>query len=571
MVRRMLLNAAFIAAALLPLGLTSCSDDTNNGGTGATGGSGGSGGSSGTGGTGGASKDAGATDAKSDVSTSDSGGSGGADRADTGPMLPDGSVPPSGTQLVAGNVTLAGVTSDNYAVYSDDTAGTLNVISLAGGAATAIGSADDRVDVRGAVVISWVGAARVSQLQVWTAAHGVKVLGMSTYRSPTAVAVSPDGEHILYFDGVDTARTRGNLFIAGTDGTGQKQLADSVALSDTTCAPSLTFGGNAAAGAAYCTAPIIPDGGTGDAGVGDASTADVGTGDVGTGDAVADTGTTDVANPDAGVVPTAIVQAYSGATWNAANIATNVQPRVAIAPNGMTVLVSAPAGLLAYPVAGGPPTIIDPAGGFGMFTNDSLSVIYTTPANVLKRSTIASPTPTTLAAMGIAGLRAKSPDEKWLLGYSAIDTIGDLSDLYLASATMTATPTTLSTAMTAGLFGSDGFTADSNHAIYYTDIASGVGNFFSVAASGGTPVALGTNVWLHYAATGSKVAFNDNYDDATHAADIRVADTAKSEPAKVVVTLADADFFIAGSKDKVVYAWKYLAGSMAGLWVTAVP
>ena len=129
----------------------------------------------------------------------------------------------------------------------------------------------------------------------------------------------------------------------------------------------------------------------------------------------------------------------------------------------------------------------------------------------------------------------------------------------------------MSTDLAAGLFGSDGFTADSSHAIYYTDIAAGVGNFFAVIPSGGTPVALSTNVWLHYAATGSKVVFNDNYDQGTDTADIRVVDTAQSAPATVLVSVAGSDFFVAGTKDKVVYVWNYLAGSMEGLWVTAIP
>ena len=556
MVRRMLLNVAFFAA-FLPLGVISCSDDSNNGGTGATGGSGGTGG---TGGSGGATSDGGTTDAKADTPTSSDAGA--TDRSDAGPTLPDGAVPPSGTQLVPGNISLVGVTSDNYAVYSDDSAGTLNVIPLAGGMPTTIGTSDDRVAVRGPVVVSWTGTARVTQLQVWTAANGSKILGATTNASTAAVAVSPDGSRILYFDGVDSGRTRGNLFIAGTNGADQKQLFESVVLNDTACAPALTFGGNTAAGAAFCTAPSIPEGGTGEGGTTEGGTTDSGT---------IDAGTADGAPPDAGMIPVAMVQSYSGAAWTPATVATNVQPRVAISANGMTVLVSAPGGLLAYPIAGGTPTVIDPAGGFGSFTNDSLSVIYTTPSSALKRSTVASPNPTTLAASGIAGLRAKSPDENWVLGYTMLDTRADLSDLYLTSATMTATPTALSTAMTAGLFGSDGFTADSSHAIYYTDIASGVGNFFSAATSGGAPVALGTNVWLHYAATGAKVAFNDNYDSATNAADIRIADTAQSGPPALLVSLADADFFIAGSKDKVVYAWKYFPGSMAGLWVTPVP
>jgi hypothetical protein len=585
MVRRKLVNAALVAAALLPFGLISCSDDSPMGGGGGTGGSGGSGGKAGSGG---APSDGGKADGPAmDAPAADAGG----DRiADTGATLPDGAVPPTGTQILTGGVALIGVTSDNYAVYENNATGTLNVISLAGGMPTAIGTSDDRVTLRGSAIVIWTGTARVTALSVWTAANGVKAIGMTTNAFTNTVAVSPDGSRILYFDGVDAARTNGNLFIAGTDGTGQTQLASQVALNNTSCAPALAFGGNAAAAAAFCIAAPPPvDGGATDVGTTDGGTTDSGTadggatdgapmdgapdgapGDAGTSDTVSPDGTTDGGSTDAGPTPMAMVQSFRGPSWTATTLATNVDPRVAIDPTGMTVLVSAPTGLVAYPIAGGTAAIIDPGGGFGIFTNDGLSVLYTTPANHLKRATVAAPSPITLATSGFAGFRAKSPDDKWVLGYTMPGARADVGDLYFASTSTPGTPMTLNTDFTAGLFGSDGFTADSSHAIYYTDITSdGVGNFFALSTAGGTPVALSTNVWVHYAALGSKVVFNDNYDSAT--ADIRVVDTAQSAPAKVLVSLAGPDFFIAGSKDRIVYTWDYLAGPMAGLWVTPIP
>jgi len=574
MVRRKLVNAALVAAALLPFGLISCSDDSPPGGAGGSGGSGGSGG------TGGAPSDGGKADTSTDATAGDTGG---ADRIpDTGPMLPDGAVPPSGTQLAPGSITLIGVTSDNYAVYENDTTGTLNVISLAGGMPTTIGTSDDRVVLSGSAVVFWTGSARVTALSVWTAANGTKSLAMTSNAFANTVAVSPNGSRILYFDGVDMARTSGNLFIAGTDGTGQTQLASSVALNNTSCAPALAFGGNDAAAAAFCiavppsdggttdggtTEAGAPDGGTTEAGAPDAGTTDGGTSDT----ASPDTGTTDGATPDAGPTPMAMVQSFRGPSWTATTLATNVNPRVAVAPTGTTVLVSASNGLLGYPIAGGAGMMIDPGGGFGMFTNDGLSVLYITPTQALKRATFPTPTPTTLAATGFTGFRSKSPDEKWVLGYATVGSPSSVGDLFLASTTTAGTPTTLSTDLTAGLFGSDGFTADSTHAIYYTDIAAGLGNFFALPTSGGMPKALAPNVWLHYAAQGSKVVFNDNYDENTDTADIRVIDAAQSAPATVLVSVAGSDFFIAGSKDRVVYVWNYLPGAMSGLWVTPIP
>ena len=75
-------------------------------------------------------------------------------------------------------------------------------------------------------------------------------------------------------------------------------------------------------------------------------------------------------------------------------------PRVAISPTGMNVLVSAPAGLLAYPIAGGAAATINPGWRLRYVHERRPSVLYTTPANALKRSTVASPSPTTLAPSG---------------------------------------------------------------------------------------------------------------------------------------------------------------------------
>jgi hypothetical protein len=558
MARRNLLNAA-VLAALVPFASISCSSsDSNNGSGGAagTGGTGGAGGTAGTGGSGGSnSTDGGTSDGTSSdaPSSSDSGGKGDsasdAGVSDAGRTLPDGSVPPNGTQLASGAITLVGVTSDNFAVYTDDTAMTLNAISLAGGTPTMLGSASDRAVVIGGVVLTWTGNARVSPLSVWTSAHGQKVLGMTSSASATAVAVSPDSAHVLFFDGVDASRTMGNLFVAGTDGSAPTQLVASVVLNNTACTPAMSFGGNTAAAAAFCVAPSA-DGGAGDAGAGDAGTSD-------------------------GAAPLpATVQSYRGATWTATTLATNVQPRVVVSPTDTAVLVNAAAGLVVYPIAGGAGTTIDADGGVGMFTSDGLSVIYTTTASALKRVSLSAPTPVTLAASGIAGVRAKSGDDKWILGYTMIDTRQDLSDLYLASTTTPGAPTTLSTAMTAGLFTSDGFTTDSSHAIYYTDIdvTGGVGTFYAVPTSGGTPVTISTNVWIHHAALGAKVVFNDNYSQSLNASDIRVVDTSQSAATpKLVVSLADPDYFLSGTKDKVVYTWSYLTSSMAGLWATVIP
>jgi hypothetical protein len=539
-------NAAGIAAVLLGLTFVACSDDDNPGGAGGSGG-----GSANDGGQG-----------ASDAGTPGDSGAHPDGRdpiPDGGRTLPDGSVLPSGTKLASGILSIVGVTIDNYAVYVDEVAATLNVVELTGGTPISIGSASNRFAIQGPAVLTWSGADPVAPLSVWTAANGIRSISNASYASTSGVALSPNGTRILFFDDVDADRNAGNLSLANTDGTGKTLLAASVALRTASCPPMLAFGGNTAAAAAFCWAVSTPDGGPGEGGALTTHADDAGSADTAI---------------DGSTQMNAVVQAYSGSSsgesWTAVTLATNMAPRVAIASTGAAVLTTGPAGLVVYPIAGGAGTTIDGEGGFGRFTRDGADVIYTTPSAALKRSPIESPAPVTLAPYGFAGIRAISPDENWLLGYSMIDTRQDLSDLYLTSASMPGAVTTLSMALTAGLFRSDGFTSDSTSAIYYTDIANGVGTLSFALVNGGNPVAWASNVWIHYAASANTVVFNDNYDEGTSSGDIRVANVGQSF-SSVIVSLADADFYVAGTRDKVVYSWKYQQGDMAGLWVATIP
>src|SRR5689334_2621195 len=353
MVRPAILNARRIAAALLPMTLVGCNgDDTSNG-------AGGSGG--------GPSNDAavgGGTDAGTSI-----GGATGTDAA-SDRTLPDAWVPPNGTKLASGALSLVGVTTDNYAIYGDKVNGALYAVSLTGGDPIAIGTFGDRILVQGRVVLQWTGMGAVAPLSVWTAPYGIQSLSSASYPGTAGIALSPDNSRILFFEGVDESRAAGDLWIANIDGTEKTLLAESVALSNPSCAPSLAFGGNAAAAAAFCWAGNGNDGST---------------------------------------TPAAVVQAYSGEGWTAYTLATNVSPQVAIAPTGASVLVTGPMGLVAYPVLGGSGTVIDGEGGFGSFTKDGLSVVYTTPNQALKRATIDSPAPVVLAPSGFVGVRAISP------------------------------------------------------------------------------------------------------------------------------------------------------------------
>jgi hypothetical protein len=263
----------------------------------------------------------------------------------------------------------------------------------------------------------------------------------------------------------------------------------------------------------------------------------------------------------------ATVATFAGAT--PAVLATAAQPGFAVDRAGTKVLVATASGLFVHPIAGGAGTSIDAAGAIGLFTPDGSAVVYTTSAKALRRASLgASPATTTLVANGFSEVLAISPDGSWVLGDQS--RAGQTSDMFLASTSAAGSATALSSATTAALFG-DAFTADSSRALFYTNVSKGVGTFNAQATSGGAPTALGSNVWENYAATGTKVVFNQNYDRTNQLADIAVADVASTAPATVLVTQADAYFFLSPARDKVVYSWSDQPGGQEGVWVAPVP
>jgi hypothetical protein len=532
--RHTIWNAVGIAVLVVsPLAIAGCGDDDDDGGAG---------------GGGGAPPQDGAP---SDASGGSIGDGAGSDRA-----LPDSWIPPSGSKLVSGDhLSLLGVTDDDYAVYRDEANGTLQAISLSGGAPIFIGSAGAQISIQGLVVVQWGGMGPVAPLSVWTSSYGVQSLSEKSLASERRMAVSADGSRILFFNDVDEAATIGNLWIASVDGIERASLATGIALDDPSCPPVLALGGSSAASAAFCWSNAVPKRGATDGGPDEPSP---------------DASSIDDAGRDALIPAAAVVQSFRAPDWTASTLATGVLPHVAVAATGESVLVGGPAGLVVYPFLGGAGTTVDEEGVWGRFTKDGLSVIYTTRAHALKRSTIASPAPVVLVESGFAGIRAISPDDNWVLGYETIDLELDLSDLYLTSAAAPGPVTTLSASPTAGLFRSDGFTTDSTRALCYTNVSNGLGTLISTPSAGGTPAVLAMGTWMHFVGSEAYVVFNNDYDPATQSAEIRAANAAQTI-SSVIVSLADAEFHVNGIRDKVVYTWKYVEGDMAGLWVQTIP
>jgi hypothetical protein len=449
--------------------------------------------------------------------------------------LPEGAVLPHGAQVVASDsISLQGVTSDGYAVYTDTASNQLSAVALSGGPSVSLGNlgANGTVIVTGAVVLYWSASdafTGVGPLSIWTSAHGVQSLASQSV--PYGTAVSGDGANIVFFDAVDfaTGITAGDVYVASADGTGKTKLASAIQLQDPF---STAFAGDVAV-VSWSVAPVGTAGG-------------------------------------------ATLQTFAAPQWSGITLATGVVDGFSVNPAGTLVLGSTQGGLSVYPVDGGAPTLIDAAGVSGLFTGDGMGVVYVSATNALVRSPIAAPNPMTLVASGFEDLAALSPDGAWALG----DFLGNLAnptstDLLLASATSEGEAQTLS--MTANVVLSPNFfTADSSHVIYASDTtAAGLSNFYALPVGGTAPQALGT-IWTYYPVGAAKVVFNDHYNPVggvgtNGVADIEWVDTTQSVAPTLLVSQADANFFTTIDRTQLVYSWSYLADSKAGIWTLAIP
>jgi hypothetical protein len=467
--------------------------------------------------------------------------------------LPEGGVYPQGTQLVtSGNVVIQGVTSDGYAIYIDTSGAspTLSAVSVSGGAPKSIDSYDGSggVAVTGSVTVYFNGVSQTTgagTIGVWTSAHAkqtVSTTGLAAIPGQGSLDVSKDGAHVLFLDNA-TASTA-DVTVIDTDGTNKKVLVPGVHLDYTLCPPNIGFAG-AYAIVAYCTADPA-----------------------------------DAGAPDGGAPATATIATFTGTGWTTTgSISTAAFTGFTHDSAGAQVLYGTAGGMQVATLSSGASALIDPAGLGGIFTSDGKSVVYVTSAGAINLAPAAGGTPTTLLATGFKGLYGLSPDDKWLLAYKQVvtdqQTGAQTSDIYLASATAPSTATALVSSTNAAIYG-DSFTADSSHALYTANVSGAVGDFMAAAVSGGTPVKLGSTEWINIASTGAKTTFNVNWvsggQSGQGTADIESVDTSGSAAPTLLVSQADAFYFMTAAKDKIVYSWSYVSGDTRdGIWVLPAP
>jgi hypothetical protein len=281
------------------------------------------------------------------------------------------------------------------------------------------------------------------------------------------------------------------------------------------------------------------------------------------------------------------LESFAAPTWTATVIATGVSGSFVTNPANTALLALTASGLTVFPLAGGAPVVVDPNGIAGLFTSDGSAVVYTSTDTALLRSPATKSQPTTLVAGGFPSVVALSANDALALGTvspSQFSGPGQGQNLYLASATAAGAAETLSmtanlgsyTASTPIATGSPVFTTDASHVLFGSNpTLSGLATL-NVSLPSGTTTQSFSGVWLFQPTTGGQVVFDDHYVPtggvgSNGSADIEWLDTTKTNAPTVLVSQADANFYVTTDMATLVYSWSYLKGGMGGIWTLPLP
>jgi hypothetical protein len=455
---------------------------------------------------------------------------------DGGVACIEGGAGPKGTQLVSSaTVSILGLTDDDQVVYMDTASSSLFAVSAAAGRPAPLGAAQGSGSVRIAskAVLNWTGVNAdgtvSSALQLWTAATGVQTVGGSSLVG--AADSSRDGTRVLYFD--NATASSADLFVAGVDGSAKLRLASGVPWSPT-CVPLVSFVGDAAL-LGYCGSP-----------------------------------------PASGAKPIGTLCLFVGAMATSTTVSTTADLS-SVQSNATSILFSASDGLTVANTATGATTLVDSAGTSASFTGDGHSVVYVASDGSIKRSPLASPSPTTLVApAGFQSVSAPSPDDAWVVASKTSDPNTGNSDIYLASATTPGSPITILATPTGAFYGNV-FTADSSRVLYVDQTANGAGVYHAAPTTGGRGAQVATGVWIGFATTGTRVVFNGGFVPQVGLggqgiADIDSVDVSASPPAPtLLVNQADPGLFFTSAGDRIVYSMTFCATGSQGIWIMATP
>ena len=282
-------------------------------------------------------------------------------------------------------------------------------------------------------------------------------------------------------------------------------------------------------------------------------------------------------SPGASGVP---LEAFVPPSWTSSTLAPAVLQSGAfiVNPAGTALLAQTSAGLSVLSLDGSA-NLLDAAGVSGLFTSDGTSVVYVTGGGALSRIDLGSMAKTPLVPSEFPALLALSPDGTWATGTVTAPPSNEATqqisaDLYLASAVSPGTAQTLST--TANTAVPPAFTVDSSQALFVTDTSSGGLSNLQVHGVGDGTTRTFPGVWIFFQSGAGKVVFNDDYRPtggvgSSGTADIEWLDTTQAAPPRVLVSQADANFFLTPDGTALVYSWSYASGHPAGIWTLPLP
>ena len=429
----------------------------------------------------------------------------------------------TGTQLLAGDLDVAGITTDDVAAVLDQSRGAL-AVPISGAPAQTIDPAADYLFAVGGVIFSFHNLDVLDgfgDLAIWTTANGaVPFVDGATY----AVAVSDDATRILATGLTSSDATTTNLVLGGIDGSVPVTLFQ-IALGGG-CQPILTFTGSRFV-ASHCA-------------------------------------------PGSTAVTISSIDPASGAVTDLLTSARNVI-RAVPGGSGLVALIDTSGDALLVPAAGGAAT---PIGGDvdALITAPDGSAVFLRTAGSVVRVPVGGG-PVVLVPSGVVNLSGVSPDGQQLIFQTVEGTRAGYGDLWLTSATVAGPIVELSNDINTTVFGS-AFSADAQEILYFTSAdAPGVGTFTAAPVAGGSPVVYGEIGWTVRAYAGSRIVFTDQYAPVakrTGRAVLRTLDVSGGGSPVVVATHAGAYFYLTQAKDRVAFSFND-GSAQSGLYLAPLP
>jgi hypothetical protein len=444
---------------------------------------------------------------------------------------PDLGVLLTGVRLVPGNLSLIGATSDGYAIYWDNDAGSVNAAKVSGGMPQKIADNACEAGTSGTVVFVWHdcmpdgSGGYIGALTLWTASSGAKAAATTSQADTFFADVAADSSLVAYLDNSDG--TIADIIVDKPDHSAPKAVETAVTLDDSTCIPIFEFAADrlisvlCGANNAYAVSH-------------DAMAVTIG-----------------LLDPAADFL---VVDKKGGKVL--------VKDEMDVAQ-----IFPAAGGM---PLTTGLPDLLD-----GKFLPDGSAILYVTNGGGLFRA--ASTMGTAMRLQAVAdGLTAISPDGKWALYHTMAGVNTDFSDFLLAPTGGVAMATKLSATATnasGGTFG-DSFTADSGFALYFANASDAdlIGTPTGASTGTGMGKAFGAKGVAAFAAGGSRVALVDNFTPVANEpghGDLELVDVATATPT-LLANSVDLDFNVTADKKTVVYTFS-AEPSHAGLYAAPLP